>query len=297
MPAWVAKSARELETHRPNVPGDVNSGQSPSFKNGNILHKSLESWLCLRQEGTGTSGLPSPRQFWGRVRAPMPTQDRAPRWPLLSPHSWVVLTSSSALVGTESGQPISSLHSPREPWHCIWFWDGCVSQVGPIDLRPGLWFKLLGKEALFSTDLGDGSILATKLLTRGWQVCEWSPQGGERNRKMVRSRVWVTESEPLGPDMHISTDTVRLSQMGQANSPETRALRGFYTIRQTCERLFDLDWFPCALPDPESWSAPAAAASSPLCLDLTIHTAFLKFLRGSCCEALEEGHWNRSRMR
>lgn len=43
MPVWVMKSAHELETHMPNVPRDINLSQLPTFKNGNILHSSLDS--------------------------------------------------------------------------------------------------------------------------------------------------------------------------------------------------------------------------------------------------------------
>lgn len=114
---------------------------------------------------------------------------------------------------------------------------------------------------------------------------------------MVRSRVWVIESEFLGLDMYISTDIVRFSQMGQVNLLEIRVLRGFYIIRQICERLFDLDWFFCVFFDFEFWSVFVVVVSFFFCLDLIIYTVFLKFLRGFCCEVFEEGYWNRLRMR
>lgn len=72
---------------------------------------------------------------------------------------------------------------------------------------------------------------------------------------------------------------------------------GLHSIRQTCERLFDFDSFPSSATDPVSWEASAAATCSSLRLVLTNHTAFLKFLRGSCWEALADGHWKRSLMR
>lgn len=98
--------------------------------------------------------------------------------------------------------------------------------------------------------------------------------------------------------IYISTYILFAStRLNGANSLESHDFWEFYTSRQTWERLFDLHSFPWALADLKSWSVPAAAASSSLCLDLTFHTAFLKFLRGSCCDVLDEGHWKRSRMR
>lgn len=44
------KSAPELQTHRLNVPVDVNLSRSPTFKNGNILRRNLGFWLCLQQQ-------------------------------------------------------------------------------------------------------------------------------------------------------------------------------------------------------------------------------------------------------
>lgn len=81
-------------------------------------------------------------------------------------------------------------------------------------------------------------------------------------------------------------------QMSQA-----LASKGLHSIRQTCERLFDLDSFPSAATGPVSREASAAVSCSFLCLVLTNHTALLKFLRGSCWEALADGHWKCSLMR
>ena len=112
---------------------------------------------------------------------------------------------------------------------------------------------------------------------------------------MVGNKVW-SHNWRLRVQIYINTYFL-FASVGLTGTNSLGAIGGFYTSRQTCERLFDLDSFPRALSDLKSWSAPAAAASSSLCLDLTIHTAFLKFLRGSCCEILDEGHWKRSRMR
>lgn len=63
MPIWVMKSAHELETHMPNVPRDVNLSQLPTFKNGNILHSSLDfsqKWDAFPMEFLVKSGFPCP---------------------------------------------------------------------------------------------------------------------------------------------------------------------------------------------------------------------------------------------
>lgn len=116
----------------------------------------------------------------------------------------------------------------------------------------------------------------------GWQ---------ETGSESYNLRLWV--------QIYINTYILFASaRLNGANSLESHApIGGFYTSRQTCECLFDLHSFPWVLADLKSWSVPAAAASSSLCLDLTFHTAFLKFLRGSCCDVLDEGHWKRWRMR
>ena len=127
--------------------------------------------------------------------------------PVLSPHNWVVLTPSSAQMGIGSGPPIRVLYSPQR-WLCV---PGCVFELTGANrlTQPRLWFKL-----------GEGKLsfllnLAILLLTWELQVCEWRGRGGEKNGKRLGSKVWVTSSEAVCPDIWQNMHSLCFSQIEQ----------------------------------------------------------------------------------